>query len=650
MVESGQEGAQVWIAWSDWGRAEYTAATVLLPALETGPVSGWWFLRKKPYWRLRHDGGPDTRAHLDHALGHLKEHGLVTGWHHSIYEPETAAFGGMASMGLAHRLFHHESRHLLHRAAHPEETDLGARELSVLGACVFLRAVGLDWYEQGDVWARVAALRSHPEPLPTVSELTKQVHSLLRADHRRLVETGPLHHHRAWVRELTKAGAELAELYRRGYLTRGLRAVCAHHLIFSFNRWGLPGRDQLILSTTARKAVMTNTTAQPTDATATAQEALIDTLCAGGHLRSTSVEEAFRAVPRHLFVPNATLEQAYADNVVSVKDDETGRSLSCASAPRIVAMMLEQAAVEPGMHILELGTGTGFNAALLAHLTGRNGSVVTVDVDQDLTDNAAVRLAQAGADNVEVVLGDGAEGHQPGAPYDLVIATVGSHQVPAAWLRQLAPSGRLVAPIRIVGDVSRSIVFERAGDQRWCSVDSQLSTFMPLRDSIGDDTRAYTYPSTDGSVTLQVNREQQITPPQVEGVLEEPAHTVWTGITLGGMEPRDGLWLHLALALPNSLSRMNANRSALDTGLVSPGLPWGDMASVPATGRGLAYLTARRAHQDNTWELGVIGHAEQGHALAHHMAQQIRSWDRTQQVHFTLRLTSKGTELTPTWE
>ncbi|KOX17116.1 ubiquinone biosynthesis methyltransferase UbiE [Nocardiopsis sp. NRRL B-16309] len=394
---------------------------------------------------------------------------------------------------------------------------------------------------------------------------------------------------------------------------------------------------------------MTDTTAPTSEAINHARQALADQLRDGDHIQSPAVEAAFREVPRHVFVPNASLEDAYADKVVSIKDDEDGRSLSCASQPRIVAMMLEQAQIEPGMRVLELGTGTGYNAALMAHVVGPDGHVVTIDVDQDLTDNAAAHLTAAGVGNVEVVLGDGALGHETGAPYDRIIATVGSHRIPAAWARQLAPQGRLVAPVRIAGDVSRSIVFESMGS-KWVSVDSQLSTFMPLRDSVGDDTRAYIPVTADGTVTLQANQEQTISPENVMGVLDEPATTVWTGVSIGGMEPRDGLWLRLALKLDNSLSRMNASRAAVDSGLVSPGLPWGDMASVAVEGRGLAYLTARRVPDEkNLWEFGVIGHGEAGQRLAERMAAEIRAWDRAVDVSFELSLDGEETVLRPVW-
>lgn len=162
-------------------------------------------------------------------------------------------------------------------------------------------------------------------------------------------------------------------------------------------------------------------------------------------VRTPVVEAALRSVPRHLFLPGVPLDAAYANEPVYTKQDGVGASISAASQPRMVAMMLEQLQLQPGQRVLELGAGTGYNAAVMAAIAGEKGHVTAIDIDEDLVDGARAHLAAADVANVEVVLGDGALGHADAAPYDRVIATVGAYEVPPAWLDQLAPTGRLVA-------------------------------------------------------------------------------------------------------------------------------------------------------------------------------------------------------------
>ncbi|MDT0330111.1 methyltransferase, FxLD system [Nocardiopsis lambiniae] len=640
-----EEQGQVLITWSDWERAEQTAAR-LPPVLDGSPsLREWWFIRKRPHWRLRYSGDPGAGDLLDTELERLQAQGLVSGWVHSAYEPETFAFGGRASMALAHRLFQADSRYTLaylDRASTDPEREPGRRELSLLLGSALLRGAGLDWFEQADVWARVAELRPSTEPFTPDDRLRVQVHSLMRTDPGRTGAADLLRALVPWADAFTTTGRSLADLSNRGLLTRGIRSVLAHHLIFAFNRWGLPYRDQHILTTTAREVVMTDTTHTTTssvDADRLRGE-LVDRLRQSGSIRTDAVADAFRSVPRHSFVPNASLEEAYANAPVHIKHDENGVSISCGSQPGVVAMMLEQAALEPGMRVLEVGAGTGFNAALLGHLVGPNGSVTTIDVDTDLADGARARLKENGVTNVRVLLGDGSLGHPEGAPFDRIIATVGSHDVPRAWVDQLAPGGRLIAPVRIAGDVSRSIVFE-ADDDQWASTDSRLCTFMPLRGGgIGDDPRTVLALDEDASVLLQANQDQAIERAQVHEVLAEPSRTVWSGVTFGKGQPLDPMWLWLATHLPNRLSRMAATRVAVDSRLVSPGLPWGDMAGVPVVERGLAYLTLRPLEdQPDRHELGVIGHAEAGYVLAEQMAAHVAAWapHREEPLNFTLR-------------
>jgi protein-L-isoaspartate(D-aspartate) O-methyltransferase len=152
--------------------------------------------------------------------------------------------------------------------------------------------------------------------------------------------------------------------------------------------------------------------------------------------------------------PQEWLRRAYGPRyVITQVDDGTpagpdGRGempTSSASRPDIVALMLAAGQVEPGMRVLEIGTGTGYTAALLAHHLGA-GNVTTIEVDPVLAARARTALATAGYGEVTVITGDGAHGHPEGAPFDRVLSTVAAPGVPYAWVAQTRPGGLVVTP------------------------------------------------------------------------------------------------------------------------------------------------------------------------------------------------------------
>ncbi|TYB40794.1 methyltransferase, FxLD system [Actinomadura chibensis] len=678
---------QILIDFPDRSVAEDTAANLLGPALadaeKKGLISRWFFVRKSPTWRLRYvptDGS--AQRYLARVLDRASFEGRPIDWRIGIYEPETAAFGGAAGMRVAHDLFHRDSRHVLRHLGRPSSTwSLGRRELGVLLCSVLMRSAGQDWFEQGDVWTRVARHRRGELDRRLSPRLRSAVHKLMIVDvgpSSRLVNGGPLADLAAWVWDFEQAGRRLGDLVTRGQLERGLRAVLAHHVIFHWNRLGLPYADQHALAKLTSEVVMgpvhdgappqaiggaapsvptmeTRTSHAPdaTETSARLRNALVDQLREDGTVHSERVEAALRAVPRHVFVPDVPLEQAYADEAVYTKHDGAGVSISAASQPTIVAMMLEQLQAEPGQRVLELGAGTGYNAALLARLVGEEGHVTTIDVDEDLVTGARVGLAAAGAGNVRVLLADGALGHVDGAPYDRIIATVGAGDVPLPWLDQLAIGGRLVIPLRLRGSVSRSIAFERENGGRWCSRTSSLCTFMPLR-GIADDARRIISLNADNTVSLHVNREQAVDPALLDGVLETPGSEVWTGVLFRADESFEWLDLWLACVMENTLSRMPTDRTAVDQGLVRPQFSWGAMAVVDKGD--LAYLTLRPQNAGlgsggrRMYEVGVIGHGPTGDALTDRVANAVRVWDedyRSRRVMFKAQRTEAAVALEP---
>jgi protein-L-isoaspartate(D-aspartate) O-methyltransferase len=152
---------------------------------------------------------------------------------------------------------------------------------------------------------------------------------------------------------------------------------------------------------------------------------MVNRILKAGHARRGEVERVPRDTPRHEFVPGADLTVAYDpwEAVVAHRFDDS-RSRSCASAPWLVAAMLDQLDVQQGNRILEIGAGTGYNACLLAQLTGRADLVTTVDIDPDVTAQAKRALAAANCCDVHVITGDGGLGYPDHASYDRMIATV----------------------------------------------------------------------------------------------------------------------------------------------------------------------------------------------------------------------------------
>ncbi|MFJ8402772.1 methyltransferase, FxLD system [Streptomyces microflavus] len=622
----------------------------LITAETAGQLTNWWFMNKQP-WPLRYLADEPSPI-IESLLSDLVGEGAVVSWLPCVYEPECAAFGGPDAMKAAHGLFHSDSRHLLTYQPGPEH--LGRKETAVLLASVMMRGAGLDWFEQADVWAKVAALRPVTSALSParVAELTPFVRKLMSADaHALSLRDGPLHGHGAWVTAFERTGATLARLAQRGALTRGLRAVIAHHIIFHANRAGLLRDDQSALSNIAREAVMgtSDHTAPPTESTTNAdsvkgvntdtittptsdaerlRNALVDQLRADGSVRTPAVETALRTVPRHVFVPDVPLEDAYANAPVHIKYDTDGSSISCASQPGVVALMLDQLDAREGERVLELGAGTGYNAGLLAHLVGESGHVTTLDVDDDLVEGARAQLSAAGITNVETVTRDGALGYEEGAPYDRIIATVGAHGVPHAWLQQLAPGGRLLVPQRLKGTVSRSIAYEQR-DGRWMSLGSEMNTFMPLRRGIADDDRRVIPLSTDGTVRLQAPAGQKIDAETLAGVLHQPRTEEWTGMTVRAMESPEWMELFLTCSLPSGLIRMLFPQAAKGTLLTEDPYP----SSAAAVDKGAVTYLARRLSEKKTpeggklWEFGVIGHGPGSDELAAKAAAAIRTWD-----------------------
>lgn len=254
------EWRQTTITFPDPHAADHVAITQLAPILteaETRQLLTAWFYVRKDAWRLRYLPA-STTAEADHyltgQLDHLRHDRHISAAVPGIYEPETHAFGGTTAMHAAHQLWHHDSRHLLTPAT--GKTSARHRELSIMLAAAMMRAAGLDWYEQGDVWACVADHRDPPEPA-AVGTLLPSVKRLLTVDTASLMHQGaPLAAAGTWCDAYIAAGDTLNRLNRTGRLRRGLRAILAHHVIFAWNRRSIPGLHQAALATAAKTTIL----------------------------------------------------------------------------------------------------------------------------------------------------------------------------------------------------------------------------------------------------------------------------------------------------------------------------------------------------------------------------------------------------------
>jgi len=186
-------------------------------------------------------------------------------------------------------------------------------------------------------------------------------------------------------------------------------------------------------------------------------------------IRDERVLEALFSVPRHEFVAPGLVSAAYDDRPLPIGEAET------ISQPYIVAAMTVAARVDPGDRALEVGTGSGYQAAILAQL---GAQVYSIDRNAKLAEAARLRLERLGYTNVEVLSGDGSEGYAAAAPYQIIVVTAAAPQVPPALLEQLAEGGRLVIP---VGDRQRQdlqLIFKHGGQTATRLLDP--CQFVPL--------------------------------------------------------------------------------------------------------------------------------------------------------------------------
>lgn len=204
---------------------------------------------------------------------------------------------------------------------------------------------------------------------------------------------------------------------------------------------------------------------------ASEREAMVERQLKGRGIRQAQILEAFLAVPREAFVSADLAQFAYDDHPLPIA------ALQTISQPYIVALMIEAAEIESDDTVLEVGSGSGYAAAVISRIAGR---VIGIERQHELVEASRARLARLGYGNVEIVEGDGTRGWPPSAPYDAILAAASGSHIPKSLIAQLKVGGRIVMPIGKPGWVQTLVKGMKCEDGSLQQSDLGAVRFVPL--------------------------------------------------------------------------------------------------------------------------------------------------------------------------
>lgn len=194
-----------------------------------------------------------------------------------------------------------------------------------------------------------------------------------------------------------------------------------------------------------------------------------------GIIKTEKVKRAMETVPREEFIPNEKRFFAYIDRPLPLGEGQT------ISAPHMVAIICEELELEEGMNVLEIGTGFGYNAAVISEVMNKKGHVYSIERLKSLFKTAAENLKKTGyEENIDLILGDGTLGYEKGAPYDRIYGTAGSPYIPEPLKKQLKVGGKLLIPVGETSTFQSLIRITKESESEFRQTSLGEVTFVPM--------------------------------------------------------------------------------------------------------------------------------------------------------------------------
>jgi len=279
------------------------------------------------------------------------------------------------------------------------------------------------------------------------------------------------------------------------------------------------------------------------------QDILANFLEQEGFLVDEKVARAFRAVPRHLFLPEIEQETVYQNLPIYTSTDRYGGFLGGSDQPSQMARMLNIAQLEPGQNILEIGTGTGYNAALLQYIVGDSGHVTSLELSREIFQQAQDNLHRFSVGSrINTVNADGAMGYSARSMYDRIISTVAVWGIPSAWTRQLRPGGLFIAPVFIDG-LQFCAAFSVQEDGSLIGANAHTCSFVEMQGMEAPPTQ-YLYLGGGSALRIYSNNASELDSASLHMLLSNDAENCHLGVTPSNQDYWDGFIPYMMLNVP----------------------------------------------------------------------------------------------------